>query len=58
LSFEDDKSDADWKCRNCDGYVNSASTEVCIQCNRSRAACEEFTETQLAEQKEMENKKN
>jgi len=58
LTFDDDKSDAYWKCRNCNGYVNSSTTEVCIQCNRSRVLCEEFTEVQLQEQKEIENKKN
>jgi len=55
----DEKADADWKCRFCgDGHVNSSSTEVCIQCNRARALCEQFSEEQLNEEKDKENKKN
>jgi len=53
----DEKADVDWKCRFCNGYVNSATTEVCIQCNRARALCEELNEEQVKEDKLNEQKK-
>jgi len=56
LSLDTEEKDADWKCRYCNGYVNSSNTEVCIQCNRSRVLCEEISENQLAERAELEAK--
>jgi len=57
LHPDEEKYQADWKCRYCSGYMNSASTEVCIQCNRARVLCEEFTEEQIKLQQESEEKK-
>jgi len=50
LSLEEEEA-TEWKCRYCNGYQNSSSTEVCIQCNRARALCEQLSDEQKDEQK-------
>jgi len=50
----DEEEATDWKCRYCNGYLNSAATEVCIQCNRARALCEQLSEEQKDEEKKRE----
>jgi len=47
----------DWKCRNCGDHMNSKNTEVCIQCGRARALCEELTDDKRKAKEEEENKK-
>jgi len=44
----------DWKCRYCGDHVNSMHTEVCIQCGRARALCEELSSEAKKEREEKE----
>jgi len=48
---------AEWKCHFCNEYVNSSLTEVCIQCNRSKALCQVVSDDQKAIEAENEVKK-
>jgi len=51
----------DWKCRHCGGdHINSKNTEICIQCGRARALCEDISsdkeEAEIKKKKDIEQR--